>query len=154
MIGEWFPHKQLGLAEGLYGGLGNFGSAAAALTLPTDANFLMSLINSEWSLFFAVVIVMFCALFVMAGAGAVFAVVPLIKRRMTGQIAGMTGAYGNVGAVIYLTILSFVPASTFFIVIAASALIVMVFVFLFFEDPKGQTAETLPDGTVQMIDVG
>jgi nitrate/nitrite transporter NarK len=154
MIGEWFPHKHLGLAEGLYGGLGNFGSAAAALTLPTVANFLMSLINSEWSLFFAVVIVMFCALFVMAGAGAVFAVVPLIKRRMTGQIAGMTGAYGNVGAVIYLTILSFVPASTFFIVIAASALVVMVFVFLFFEDPKGQTAETLPDGTVQMIDVG
>jgi NNP family nitrate/nitrite transporter-like MFS transporter len=39
-------------------------------------------------------------------------------------------------------------------VIAASALVVMVFVFLFFEDPKGQTAETLPDGTVQMIDVG
>ncbi len=116
--------------------------------------FLMSLINSEWSLFFAVVIVMFCSLFVMAGAGSVFAVVPLIKRRMTGQIAGMTGAYGNVGAVIYLTILSFVPASTFFIIIGASALVVMVFVFLFFEDPKGQTAEVLPDGTVQMIDVG
>jgi NNP family nitrate/nitrite transporter-like MFS transporter len=134
-----------------------FGRKRALMILLTGlavGYFLMSLINSEWSLFFAVVIIMFCSLFVMAGEGAVFAVVPLIKRRMTGQIAGMTGAYGNVGAVIYLTILSFVPASTFFIVIASSALVVMVFVFLFFEDPKGQTAETLPDGTVQMIDVG
>ena len=37
MISEWFPAKQLGVAEGIYGGWGNFGSAAAALTLPTVA---------------------------------------------------------------------------------------------------------------------
>ena len=37
MIGEWFPAKQVGLAEGIYGGWGNFGSAAAALSLPTLA---------------------------------------------------------------------------------------------------------------------
>lgn len=37
MISEWFPAKQVGLAEGIYGGWGNFGSAAAALTLPTLA---------------------------------------------------------------------------------------------------------------------
>ena len=30
MIGEWFPAKQVGMAEGIYGGWGNFGSAAAA----------------------------------------------------------------------------------------------------------------------------
>jgi len=34
MISEWFPARQLGLAEGFYKGLGNFGSAAAAMTLP------------------------------------------------------------------------------------------------------------------------
>jgi len=34
MISEWFPAKQVGLAEGVYKGLGNFGSAAAAITLP------------------------------------------------------------------------------------------------------------------------
>ncbi len=37
MIGEWFPARQLGIAEGIYGGWGNFGSAAAALSLPTIA---------------------------------------------------------------------------------------------------------------------
>ena len=31
MIGEWFPAKQVGIAEGIYGGWGNFGSAAAAM---------------------------------------------------------------------------------------------------------------------------
>ncbi|NOT84193.1 MAG: MFS transporter, partial [Methylococcaceae bacterium] len=34
MVGEWFPAKQVGIAEGIYGGWGNFGSAAAAGTLP------------------------------------------------------------------------------------------------------------------------
>ena len=37
MVGEWFPARQVGLAEGVYGGWGNFGSAAAAFTLPTIA---------------------------------------------------------------------------------------------------------------------
>ncbi|MEE1556092.1 MAG: MFS transporter, partial [Alphaproteobacteria bacterium] len=37
MVGEWFPARQVGLAEGIYGGWGNFGSAAAAMTLPTIA---------------------------------------------------------------------------------------------------------------------
>ena len=37
LIGEWFPANEVGLAEGVYGGWGNFGSAAAAITLPTVA---------------------------------------------------------------------------------------------------------------------
>ncbi|MGB1907610.1 MAG: MFS transporter, partial [Spongiibacter sp.] len=37
LVGEWFPARQVGLAEGVYGGWGNFGSAAAAMTLPTLA---------------------------------------------------------------------------------------------------------------------
>src|SRR5690606_1504610 len=37
LVGEWFPARQVGLAEGIYGGWGNFGSAAAAFTLPTIA---------------------------------------------------------------------------------------------------------------------
>ncbi|HIL03956.1 MAG TPA: MFS transporter, partial [Candidatus Thioglobus autotrophicus] len=34
MISEWFPAKQTGIAQGIYGGWGNFGSAGAAITLP------------------------------------------------------------------------------------------------------------------------
>lgn len=114
---------------------------------------LMSLIDSSWPVFAAVIITMCCSFFVQSGEGAVFAVVPLVKRRMTGQIAGMAGAYGSVGAVTYLTILSFVEPSVFFACIGLSAIVALVAVVLWLKDPKGEIAETLPDGTVQMIEV-
>jgi len=115
--------------------------------------FVLAQVDSSWWIPAAVVATMCCSFFVQAGEGAVFAVVPLIKRRMTGQIAGMAGAYGNVGAVTYLTILSFVDYSTFFMVIGLSALVVF-FVAMMMDEPKGQISEVLPDGTVHMIDVG
>ena len=34
LVSEWFPANELGTAEGIYGGWGNFGSAVAAFTLP------------------------------------------------------------------------------------------------------------------------
>jgi len=37
LVSEWFPANELGTAEGIYGGWGNFGSAAAAFALPTIA---------------------------------------------------------------------------------------------------------------------
>ena len=37
IIADWFPPGQLGLAEGIYGGWGNAGSALAALVLPGAA---------------------------------------------------------------------------------------------------------------------
>lgn len=114
---------------------------------------LMSQIGSTWPLALAVLATMCCSFFVQAGEGAVFAMVPLIKRRMTGQIAGMTGAYGNVGAVVFLTIYSFVSPTTFFLVIAASSVIGFL-ASLGLKEPKGHIAEVLPDGSVELIDVG
>ena len=38
MIGEWFPARQTGVAQGIYGGWGNFGSAGAAMLLPSINN--------------------------------------------------------------------------------------------------------------------
>jgi NNP family nitrate/nitrite transporter-like MFS transporter len=113
---------------------------------------VMATITGDWPLVLAVVAAMSCSFFVQAGEGAVFAAVPLIKRRLTGQIAGMTGAYGNVGAVCYLTILSFVSYSVFFWVIAASAFLGLVMLFLM-QEPKGSMAEILPDGSVELIQV-
>lgn len=113
---------------------------------------VMSVIDATWPLALAVIAAMTCSFFVQAGEGAVFAVVPLIKRRLTGQIAGMTGAYGNVGAVFYLTVLSLVSYQTFFLVIAATAGLGFL-VLLLMEEPKGQMAEVMPDGSVTMIDV-
>lgn len=113
----------------------------------------MSQIDSTWFIPLAVIATMCCSFFVQAGEGAVFAIVPLVQRRMTGQIAGMAGAYGNVGAVTFLTVLSFVDASTFFLVIAGCAAVVFVCV-QFIDEPKGHMTEVLPDGTVQLIEVG
>ena len=114
--------------------------------------FAMSSITSAWPLWIAVAAAMACSFFVQAGEGAVFAAVPLIKRRLTGQIAGMTGAYGNVGAVVYLTVLTLVDYSTFFLVIAATAVVGFI-TLLFMEEPKGAMTEVREDGTVELINV-
>ncbi|MDH5178518.1 MAG: NarK family nitrate/nitrite MFS transporter [Gammaproteobacteria bacterium] len=115
--------------------------------------FVMSHITDAWPIWLAVVASMACSFFVQSGEGAVFAIVPLVKRRLTGQVAGMAGAYGNVGAVTFLTVLSFVSPQAFFLVIAAAALITLAAVALFLEEPAGHMAEVMPDGTVQMIEV-
>ena len=115
--------------------------------------FVLSNITSEWPIWLAVVATMACSFFVQSGEGAVFAMVPLVKRRLTGQIAGMAGAYGNVGAVTFLTVLSFVTPQLFFVVIAGAAVIVFAIVAISMREPKGHMAEVLPDGTVQMIEV-
>ncbi|WP_418358922.1 NarK family nitrate/nitrite MFS transporter [Shewanella basaltis] len=114
--------------------------------------FLMGQVDSGWPLWLAVVTAMACSFFVQSGEGAVFAVVPLIKRRLTGQIAGMTGAYGNVGAVTFLTVLSFVDYKSFFLIISATALVGFITLF-FMEEPRGQIAEIKEDGTVELINV-
>ena len=112
----------------------------------------MAMVNAEWPLWLAVVAAMVCSFFVQSGEGAVFAVVPLIKRRLTGQIAGMTGAYGNVGAVIYLSVFAMVDYHTFFFTIACTAVLGFV-ALLFLEEPHGQMSEIREDGTVELISV-
>ena len=112
----------------------------------------MSMITSDWSLAIAVFVAMACSFFVQAGEGAVFATVPLIKRRLTGQIAGMTGAYGNVGAVCYLTMLAFVNYQWFFIIISLTAALSLI-CLAFMREPQGTITEINEDGTVELIGV-
>ena len=102
---------------------------------------------------FAVIATVITSLFVNAGNGAVYAMLPMIKRRLTGQIAGMVGAFGNVGGVLFLTIYSGYEAQTMLAVAAIGSGLALALVFLFVENPKGQIAEEMPDGTIAMIDV-
>ncbi|MGH8570286.1 MAG: MFS transporter, partial [Gammaproteobacteria bacterium] len=113
---------------------------------------LMSRIDAGWPIALAVAACIGCGVFVHLGTGAVFAIIPLIQRRLTGQIAGLAGAYGNVGGVAFLTVLAAVDTSSFFLTIAVSAA-ALVGLVLFLDEPKGTMAEVLPDGTVQLIDV-
>jgi len=114
--------------------------------------FAMSQISSDWPIAFAVMVIMLSSFFLGSAAGCVFALVPLIRRRLTGQIAGMVGAYGNIGAVLFLTVFSFVSSYVFFLTIACSIAFAAV-AAMYLDEPKGAMAEVLPDGTVQMIDV-
>ena len=114
--------------------------------------FTMGQVNGSWPIPLVILAIMMCSFFVQSGEGAVFAIVPLVKRRLSGQIAGMVGAYGNVGAVTFLTIYSFVSAQTFFMVIGASSVLAFTASW-FLKEPAGHTAEILPDGTVELIKV-
>ncbi|MBS4041799.1 MAG: NarK family nitrate/nitrite MFS transporter [Flavobacteriales bacterium] len=102
--------------------------------------FAISFINASWSLALAVAVTIICSLFVQGAEGATFAVIPFINKKMTGQISGMAGAYGNVGAVVYLVIYSMVDAQTFFHIIAAGAVISFLFCLIFLKEPKGSFA--------------
>ena len=112
----------------------------------------MSQITAEWPISLAVAVMVFSSFFLGSAAGCVFAVVPLIKRRLTGQIAGMVGAYGNIGATLFLTVFSMVTPSVFFITIAGGIAFAILCAF-FLDEPNGQMAEVMPNGTVQLIDV-
>jgi MFS transporter, NNP family, nitrate/nitrite transporter len=113
----------------------------------------MSFMGLQTGVAYAVVATFVCSLFVNAGNGAVYAMLPMIKRRLTGQIAGMVGAFGNVGGVIFLSIYSVVDIHTFFLIAAASAIFGLLMTWIFIAEPKGQIAEEMPDGSVAMIDV-
>ncbi len=97
---------------------------------------LLPQFSGVWWLVVSVIITMACSMFVQGAEGATFAFVPLINHKIQGKIAGMAGAYGNVGAVTYLTIYSFVDAKTFFYVVAAGAGISFLFCALMLEEPK------------------
>ncbi len=118
---------------------------------------LMSQVGSNWSLSLAVLLTMACSFFVQAAEGSTFAIVPLIKRRITGQVAGNVGAYGNVGAVAYLTILLLLTErsetanggaavmsavnGSFFQVLGIAALIVAFLCAFFLKEPKDSFAD-------------
>lgn len=89
----------------------------------------------------SVAITIICSIFVQGAEGATFAFVPLIKKKIQGQIAGMAGAYGNVGAVCYLVTYSLVDDRTFFFIIAAGAAISFIFCAIMLQEPTGSFAD-------------
>jgi len=101
---------------------------------------LMSMITSQWPLALAVLVVFICAMFVTGGCGTTFALIPFVKRRITGNVAGYAGAYGNVGAVVYTSAYVTLTDSEFFLMIGATAAAVFVFCLFFMKEPAGAFA--------------
>ncbi|ASC72157.1 putative nitrate transporter NarT [Halomicronema hongdechloris C2206] len=107
---------------------------------------MMSTVTNAWLLPLAIALTMVCSFFVQAAEGSTFAMVPLVKRRITGQVAGNVGAYGNVGAVAYLTIYSLLPEGVigdriFFQVLGVAGVVVAMLCFFFMKEPRGSFAE-------------
>ena len=125
---------------------------AICLVTQTGGYLLLSEVSAAWSVALAVAVTLVTSVFVQAACGAVYSIVPLIQRRMTGQIAGMVGAYGNVGGVLFLTVLSFVSPQLFFVSIAGvSALAFIAACFL--DEPQGFMVEVDSRGVTQKIPV-
>jgi len=127
---------------------------------------IFSQVNGSWFLPAAVVLIMACSFFVQAGEGSTFSIVPLVKRRITGQIAGNVGAYGNVGAVLYLNVFSLLPGwlgggadptpaieaaanSRFFQLMGVFALVVAGLCFVVLKEPEGSFAEAHQGETIE-----
>jgi MFS transporter, NNP family, nitrate/nitrite transporter len=108
----------------------------------------VSKINASWGLPLAVIAVMVSAFFAQAGCGATFGMVPLIKREVTGQIAGNVGAFGNFGGVIYLTVLSQTSVPTFFAFMGIAGMICTFLCSFFLQEPKGQHAAVMSMPTI------
>lgn len=106
---------------------------------------LLSTLGAAWPWALAVVACMCCSFFVQAGEGAVYAIVPLVKKRVSGQIAGMVGAFGNVGAVTFLTVGIFVSDRVFFLTIAAAAVVALVASRFLVEPEDSFATELLTD---------
>jgi NNP family nitrate/nitrite transporter-like MFS transporter len=66
---------------------------------------VLSQLTGAWPLGLALAAVLVTSVFAQAGNGAVYAIVPLVRKQVSGQVAGMCGAYGNVGGIVFLTVL-------------------------------------------------
>ncbi len=97
------------------------------------SHWYMGEIDSGWSLTSTITLAIVGSIFFKAGNGACFAAIPLISKHLTGKLAGLAGAYGSIGAVIFLTLFSFVTPQMFFKIIAGYAF--LVFLCLFFLKP-------------------
>ncbi len=107
-----------------------------------DGNQLLKpMFEGQWWIVMSVIITMFASMFVQGAEGATFAMIPSIKKELTGRIAGMAGAYGNVGAVTYLFILAQVDSKTFFFILSCGAAISVIVCAIYLKEPKGSFGE-------------
>jgi len=113
----------------------------------------MGFIDAAWPLWLAVGMTILCSFFVQGAEGATFAIIPLINRRMTGQIAGMAGAFGNVGAVVYLVVYSLVDAQTFFYLLSGGAAFSFLYCLVFLKEPKGAFADDHHETSIDLAEL-
>ncbi len=107
---------------GLLADRGDRRTVLALMMLGIAAGYvLLARLAPDWPLPVAALLVFAAAFWVMAAEGAVFAWVPRIRPAVTGQIAGLVGAYGNIGAITFLSLYPLLGMADLFLVIALLA---------------------------------
>jgi len=102
---------------------------------------IMGTVDSNWWLPHAIAIVICFAIFVQSSGGATYAIVPLMKKPLIGQIGGNVGAYSNIAGILYLTLYSLLPAGgegdkIFFQTLGGASLIVAFICLFLLKEPK------------------
>lgn len=90
---------------------------------------ILSQVTHSWPVLGVVGAIAMSSIFIQGGNGAVFAMVPGLRRDITGQVAGMVGAYGNVGGLALSSVLFYTATAgsvgnvhLMFLVVSAAAL--------------------------------
>ncbi len=113
---------------------------------------LMALISADWSIGLTLLVTIVCSIFMQAAEGAIFAFVPLVRRAITGEVAGIVGAYGNAGAIIFLIMLTFVSPSGFFMLLGGGCILLLGLIY-YLDEPKNFITEIMPDGSILKIEL-
>ena len=113
---------------------------------------LMSAISAQWSLLLTILVTLLCSIFMQAAEGALFAFVPLVRRAITGEVAGIVGAYGNAGAILFLIVFTFLSATEFFLLLGVCCLLLLGLIF-YLEEPRNFITQIMPDGSLLKIEL-
>ena len=114
--------------------------------------FAMALISPSWSIALAVSVTLICSMCMQAAEGAIFAFVPLVRRAITGEVAGIVGAYGNAGAIIFLIVLTFMTPMLFFGLLGGCCLLMLGLIY-FLQEPRNFITQIMPDGSLIKIEL-
>jgi len=113
---------------------------------------LMAMISPQWSLTLTVLVTLICSIFMQAAEGAIFAFVPLVRKAITGEVAGIVGAYGNAGAIVFLIAFTLLDPSRFFLMLALCCLVLLALVY-WLDEPRNFITEIMPDGSSVKIEL-
>ncbi len=113
---------------------------------------LLTLVGVSLPVFFLIVGLVACSFFMQASEGAVFAMVPLVKKPVTGQIAGFVSAYGNLGSLFFLAVRWYFGMNVVFFCMALAAFTVGILTFFVLSQEENRVGGPWGTGEMLLVD--
>ena len=101
---------------------------------------LVPAFDGTWWLIVSIMITVIASFFVQSAEGATFAIIPEVNKQSVGKISGLVGAYGNLGALVYLVIYSLFDEKIFFLCLASSAILSSIYCWFFIKEIKVESS--------------